>query len=361
MKQIINVVKSVFAAVVACGVMFSAYSCQKSGEIVSGAGDSGELGTLVVSVATKGDNGGGSAVSDDNKVNLLELFVFRNEGDDSGNLDAYKKLSGDEISSLSDVPLRSTTGKKLVYAVLNSHDEDWSGVRTLSDFQAKLAMLQREKSGDFTMVGSAETTLELTAEVPVTVSRLVAKVQLGGLKCDFSGTPYEGASLTDVKVYLTNVYGSKTYALNTNPATACILNAEGLVNGDVEGCAMPSALYKEIGEDVGAATTNVSHSFYCYENMVDAQSGSDRFTRLVVEGKLNGNTYYYPVNINREGFGYSSDNDHYGVRRNTVYTIDVTICRPGSTDPDGVLEYGDMHTTVSIKDWVTLPGVQVQF
>ena len=360
MKQNINLVKSVFAAVVACGLMLSAYSCQKSAEVVPGTGDSGELGTLVVSVATKGDNGE-AALSDDNKVNMLELFVFRNEGEDSGNLDAYKKLKGDEILSLSDVELRSTTGKKIVYAVLNSHDEDWSGVRTLSDFQAKLALLQKEKSGDFTMVGSAEATLELTAEVPVTVSRLVAKVQLAGLKCDFSGTPYEGALLTDVKVYLTNVYGSKTYALNADASPVGILNAEGLVNGDVEGCAMPSALYKEIGEDVGSAATNVSHSFYCYENMIAAESDSMKFTRLVVEGKLNGNTYYYPININREGFGYSSGNDHFGVRRNTVYTIDVTICRPGSTVPDGVLEYGDMHTTVTIKDWVTLPGVQVQF
>ena len=63
----------------------------------------------------------------------------------------------------------------------------------------------------------------------------------------------------------------------------------------------------------------------------------------------------------RERLRKRTGNDHFGVRRNTVYTIDVTICRPGSTVPDGVLEYGDMHTTVTIKDWVTLPGVQVQF
>lgn len=362
MKQISNVVKSVFAAMLACVVVFSAFSCEKSGDVASGNEivESGQEGTLVVSIATKGETGQ-RALSDENKVNMLELFVFRNEGEGIGDLDAYKKLQGDALLSLTDVELRSTTGKKIVYAVLNSHNEDWTGVKTLTDFEAKLSCLQREKTDDFTMAGRAETTLQLTTDVAIEVSRLVAKVQLSGIRCDFSGTPYEGASLTDVKIYLTNAYGCKSYALNTNGTTPHILNAKGYSASDVSGCAAPSILYKELGTSVGSAVTNVGHNFYCYENMVAQESSSARFTRLVVEGKLNGHTYYYPVNINRAGFGYTASNDHSGVRRNTAYTIDITICRPGSTDPDGVLDYGDMSATVTIKDWVTIPEVDVQF
>ena len=85
------------------------------------------------------------------------------------------------------------------------------------------------------------------------------------------------------------------------------------------------------------------------------------YTRLVIQGDLNGNTYYYPISINREGFGYSSVNGHCGVKRNTSYKLDVTICRPGSTDPDEILEYGTLSTNLNVLDWVTLPVVQVQF
>lgn len=362
MKQISNVVKSVFAAMLACVVVFSAFSCEKSGDVTSGneTGEPCSEGTLVVSIATRAESGQQN-LSGENKVNMLELFVFRNEGNGIGDLDAYKKIDGGALLSLNNLEIRSTTGKKIVYAVLNSHNEDWSGVKTLSDFKNKLACLKNEKPDDFTMAGSAETTLQLTTQVAVEVSRLVAKVQLSGIRCDFSGTPYEGTSLTDVKVYLTNAYACKSYALNANGTTPHILNSKGYVAGDVSGCAVPSVLYKEIGNSVGSAVTNVGHNFYCYENMVAQESSSERFTRLVVEGKLNGHTYYYPVNINRAGFGYTSSVDHVGVRRNTAYTIDITICRPGSTDPDGVLEYGDLKANVTVKDWVTIPGVQVQF
>ena len=362
MKKISNVLRSVCAAMLACVVVFSAFSCEKSDDVTTGneIGIPEGEGTLIVSIATQKE-AMTKASADENGVNLLELFVFRNEGSGTGDLDAYKKLEGGSSVSLSNVEIKSTTGKKLVYAVLNSHNADWSGVKTLSDFQKKLVCLQNEKPGDFAMAGSAEATLQLTSSVSIEVSRLVAKVQLSSVKCDFSGTPYEGASLTDVKAYLINVSACKTFAGNSNASTPHILNAKGFVTSDIVACTDPSILYGEIGNSVGASAVNVGHNFYCYENVIAQETDTDRFTRLVIEGKLNGHKYYYPININREGFGYTAENDHKGVKRNTAYSVDVTICRPGSTDPDGILEYGDMSATVTIKDWVTVPQAQVQF
>lgn len=362
MKKISNVLKSVFAAMLACVVVFSAFSCEKNGEVTpdNEIGMQEGEGTLIVSIATQKE-AWTKASADENGVNIIELFVFRNEGTGSGDLDAYKKLEGGENVSLSNVEIKSTTGKKLVYAVLNSHGADWTGVKTLADFRKKLVCLKDEKPGDFTMVGSAEATLQLTTNVPIEVSRLVAKVQLSSIRCDFTGTPYEGASLTDVKAYLINASACKTFVLNTNAETPHVFNDKGFSSADIISCADGSILYKDLGSSINATALNVGHNFYCFENTIEQQTETERFTRLVIEGKLNGHKYYYPININREGFGYTAENDHKGVKRNTAYSIDVTICRPGSTDPDGILEYGDMSATVTIKDWMTVPQSQVQF
>ena len=362
MKKISNLLKSVFAAMLACVVVFSAFSCEKSEDVTTGSeiGIPEGEGKLIVSIATKKEVMT-KASADENGVNLLELFVFRNEGTGAGDLDAYKKLEGSDAVSLEDVEIRSTTGKKLVFAVLNSHGTDWTGVKTYAEFQKKLVCLQSEKPGDFAMVGSAEATLQLTTDVSIEVSRLVAKVQLSSIKCDFTGTPYEGATLTDVKAYMINVSACKSFALNANPSTPHVLNSKGYAGADLAGCTDASILYTEVGNSVGASALNVGHNFYCYENVIAQETDTERFTRLVIEGRLNGHRYYYPISINREGFGYTSENDHKGVKRNTAYSIDVTICRPGSTDPDGILEFGDMSATVTIKDWTTVPQAQVQF
>ncbi len=362
MKQIFNVAKGVVAAVAACVVVLSASSCEKENVVNAGNGGNESESQLTVSIVS-----GTKSVEplpeppDNNKVNMLELFVFRADGEDAGVLDAYKKLSAEELVSLSGIEMRTTTGKKVIYAVANSHDEDWSSVKSLSDFQKMMASLQKEDEEDLVMVGSVEETLKVTTSVTISVSRLVAKINLKVVRTDFSGTPYEGMPLENVKVYLTNVRGSKSYASGDEGTSPLILNSKGLSAGDVSGCKNGKILYAELPDDVDNVSRDFDCRFYCYENMIGAESNDAKFTRLVIEGELNGKKYYYPININREGFGYSSDSDHYGIRRNTSYYLDVTICRPGSTDPDEVLEYGTLTASVNVKDWVTMPFVEVQF
>lgn len=306
--------------------------------------------------------GNGQGVqSDDNTVQTLEIFIFRNEGDDAGKLDTYKKIEGADLVSLSDIKIQSTTGAKVIYAIANSHKNDWKGVMDITAFKNVLANLQTENLKNFTMTGSVEATLQITTSVTFSISRLVSRVVLTGIKTGFTGTPYEGSSLKNVKVYLTNVVGKKYYANGGDDPEKAVLNYQRSVAEDVNGCVMTGMLYDDVVPDITDSGYTIPHYFYCYENLLQAETPENRFTRLVIQGDLNGHTYYYPVNINRDQFGYTAANGHAGVQRNTSYELEVTILRPGSLHPDEIVEHGVLTTHLNILDWITVPTVHVIF
>lgn len=311
---------------------------------------------------TKATGAGHGVQAEDNTVQLLELFVFRAEGADAGMLDAYKAYSGNELSSLSNLEIKTTTGKKHIYAVANSHkDDNWKGVKTLADFKAQIASLQLEQAKNFTMVGNVDAQLQVTSSVTFSISRLVSRIQLASVKTDFAGTPWEGSSLQNVKVYIINAAGDKLYHNGADQPSPTILNAKKLVDADVNASTMTGMLKDDIQPNISDAGYNTLHSFYCYENMIDAETDTKKFTRMIIQADLNGTTYYYPISINREGFGYDSSVGHMGVKRNTSYAINVTILRPGSLDPDKPVEHSTLKTTLNVVNWATAPTVNVIF
>ena len=298
---------------------------------------------------------------DDNNVSTLEVFVFKNEGADAGVLDAYKKLAAEELSSLANIQVQTTKGSKVIYAVANSHKDNWTGVNTLQQFKSVLSSLQKENLKSFTMVGSATSVVKEATSVNIDISRLVARIHLTGIKTNFEGTPYAGATLKNVKAYLINVIGDIHYADGTPATTPLVLNANRFNSGNVSGCAMTGMLYDEIAQEIGDSGYKTAHYFYCYENMLTDESDDNKFTRLVIQADLNGTTYYYPININRAGYGYSSTNGHVGIKRNTSYSVDVTITRPGSLNPDSNLEFGAVTAKVNVMNWETIPVANVGF
>ncbi len=343
-------------------------SCEKNS--LPAASTAGEPSVVSISIVPENSSVHSRATgathgvqADDNTVQTLEFFIFRTDGDDAGMLDTYKKFTSSELTGLTGININTTTGAKIIYAIANSHKADWTNVKTLSQFKTVLGGLKDEQLKNFTMTGSVEATLQVTSSVNISISRLVARVKLASIKTDFAGTPYQGSALENVKVYLTNVSADKLYANGANASNATVYNHKEVVAEQVELCnaSMPGMLYDEISQSVNDAGYTTAHYFYCYENTLAAETTDKRFTKLVIQGDLNGHTYYYPISINQEGFGYSSANDHAGVKRNTAYSVEVTICRPGSNDPDKELEHGALTANVNILDWATVPVVQVNF
>lgn len=317
--------------------------------------------SIVPDSQTKATGSAHGVQADDNAVQTLEFFVFRAEGSDAGMLDAYKKFTAAQLSSLSNLEITTTTGKKNIYAVANSHRDNWTGIKTITEFQQQVASLQNENVKNFTMVGNIEAELQTTTSVTMSISRLVSRIQVASIKTNFAGTPYEGSTLQNVKIYLINVAGDKLYHNGVDQPTPTTLNIKKAVAADVNNCTMTNMLYDDVATNISDAAYSTVHSFYCYENMVGAETASQRFTKLVIQGELNGHTYYYPISVNREGFGYDSSIGHSGVKRNTSYALNVTILRPGSLDPDQPVEHSALKATINVSNWQTVPSVSVIF
>lgn len=293
----------------------------------------------------------------DEVINRLDVFIFDAT---SGELEGYNAFTSSQLTSLSDLSIKTKTGSKHIYAVANASQATWSGIVSESQFLAVQKLLREDNYQSFVMSGSVNTTITESCNVDITIQRLAARVVLNSVKTAFAGTPYEGKQLENVKVYLTNVNGNVLIGNGNLPSSVTVLNSGGYVAADNSSFATAGALYDAVGtvNDTGHSTP---HYFYCYQNTLAEETSSKKFTRLVVEGTLNGTTYYYPININRENYGWTSAIDHKGIKRNRSYTYNITILRPGSTDPDDVVDLTTFSLDVTIDDWDIVPTSNVEF
>ena len=286
---------------------------------------------------------------DDNTINVLEIFIFRvNHGEaDDGVLDGYRKFSAQELGNLTSLEVQTTTGKKMIYAVANAHRANWQGINTRALFERQTALLEKDGLKDFTMIGGKEAELGLASTVAFSISRLVSRVQIVSLKTAFAGGPYDGMPLKSVKAYLTNVQGEK-YIFNGEGNNLKILNQKRYIETDAALCNMEGMLYDDFGTDISGEEYTAVHSFYCYANDIEEEKDGNKFTRVVIEGVLNGITYYYPIALPE-------------LKSNTCYSLDITIKRPGSPDPDSDIEKGTLLASVNVLDWDVTDDNIVEF
>ena len=229
--------------------------------------ETGEESMLYVSLQPEdGTKAGGAShgvQADDNHIKTLEIFVFRiNEGKaDDGMLDGYRKFTAEELGTLTNLEIQTTTGKKVIYAVANSHKASWKGINTRKLFEEQTAQLVDDDVKNFIMVGGTTSQLQLATTVSFSIKRLVARVKLNSVKTAFAGGPYEGMSLTDVKAYLINVQASKLM-YNGMGDNYAVLNSGRYVEGDANNCTMQGMLYDEVTSSVTDAGYSVPHYFY---------------------------------------------------------------------------------------------------
>ncbi len=336
-----NIITTLFLA-----VLFL-FSCTKE-NMKNIADNTTQDSNLTITIANQTKSVTSNTQIEDNTINTLELFIFNKDGANAGELDAYKKFGG--ADGLTNLTIKATTGNKIIYAVANSHKENWQGVVTLPQFQNEIVSITKDNLKDFVMIGNVEATLQLATSVTFAIERLAAKIKLNSIRTSFAGTPYEGMSLTNVKAYLINVHSAKLYH-NGTVTTPTILNPKKAVNVDINSCAMPGMLYDVITPAINDAGYNTAHYFYAYENIRNTEDATNRFTRLVIQADLNGKTYYYPINLNQDTYGYDPTNGHFGLKRNTLYEVNVTIMRPGSTDPDEPVVFGTLNCTLNVLNW----------
>lgn len=293
--------------------------------------------------------------AEDNAVNTIDVFIF-NGGTSSnyGQLDAYRRFEdGSDV-----MEVHTTTGAKKICVIVNYTGEDMSSITDISQLQALTTSLQDETFGNLTMYGEKDVTMKAQTSETITVSRFISRVAVNSIITDFDGTPYEGAILSNCKIYLTNVHADKLLYNGNESTYPIVLNETRLSEDDVESTAQPGILMDEITVDIDDAGYTVPHYLYCYANETSDITSS---TKLILQADLNGTTYYYPVPVNQEGYGQPEENGHYGIRRNTVYTYSITVTRPGSLEPDIPLEPGVLDLNIVVEDWTLIPEFEKIF
>ena len=246
-------------------------------------------------------------------------------------LDAYQHLNG--VSGGRVTGTSSTAARKVV--ILSNYPTDtyaWSGIRSLGSLADLPFRLEDEDPAAPMLYGESEA----GSMGRVTLRPMLAKITLRSIACEFSERPYAGERLQDVRAYLT--YASqecRPFAPEDPPSSW--LNAGRLDEAGTAALAHPETVLQTLTASLGGRIYP-SAGFYCYPNPSDGSEFGSPVTRLVIEGKLRGTTYYYPIDLP-------------GLEADVQYRMDVTLTRTGTTDPDTPAVSGSIRLESQVLDW----------
>ena len=186
---------------------------------------------------------------------------------------------------------------------------------------------------------------------------LSSRICLKSISCDFSGTAYAGHTVKDLKAYMTNVNAEYPMTGDGDGKPRRIINAGMLNHDDLKKFRYPEIIYKEIAEELGKISMTTDACFLCYPNTSSEDVSGSPFTRLVIEGKIDSNTYYWPININRGG----KEPTAAGIESNCTYCYYISLRRKGVTDPDTPIDPEDIDIIMTIKPWNEKENCNVYF
>jgi len=264
----------------------------------------------------------------------LDILTFEN--DRLRRLDTYQRLDDFEGTA---VHPASTGGEKVFFLCFNSNISryEWSSIYSYGSLSKSLCNLEDESISSPTMTG--ECICKAGEDTSVEVRPLACQIHLETIRCDFSGTPYQSEKVKEAKVYLTNVNASCSLTGGSGSNTR-IINPGMLNPHDVKGFKDRSIIVHEMKETIGTRLLKPACTFLCYP--------IDNFTRLVIEGKIGSDIYYWPI-----GLGTPD--------RGKRYSYNILIRRKGVSDPDTVIDPADLEFNFRIKPWTEKEEYQVLF
>ncbi|MGM9790846.1 MAG: hypothetical protein ACI3Y4_00410 [Candidatus Cryptobacteroides sp.] len=294
----------------------------------------------VLNVTISGGPQAKAASFDENKVDSLQVFVF------SGNeLDAYGSAKAMTLT------LNATTGQRTVYALVNA--PDLSGIVKKDELLAGISTLSDNAPGSFVMIGSDDCTLSSSSNITIEVSRLAARLMLHKITRNLSsdGLAALGAEKFElVRIYAADVVCNTNYA--GNMAAPYIWKNSTLADSSID--TSDEFLLRTLSPSAAiaqGASYEEDMCVYVYPNPTLEDSGSAHCTRLVVECKIDGQFYTYPVVIPK-------------VESNKSYEINnLILTRLGNqSDGDNNIDEGETDRIesfeipfgITVKGWDTV-------
>lgn len=287
------------------------------------------------------------------EIHTLDIFTFND--DMLGRLDSYQRIDAPDPD---DIEIRSQNGKKHIIICANAQNgkEGWADVNSLKAMEERYADLTSERRDRLLMTGRWGTTAGNGHTDTIPLRPLVAETALRSIRSDFSGKPYAGETITDVCIYLTNVNARCPMLAEGEVKPVHIINSGKLEMEDVMAMDDPGMLFRTLDTDIGHSTCRPDISFMCYPNSWPEESPGTPFTRLVIEGCLDGERFMWPIEVNR---GEGTDNP--GIHRNCSYIYDVVITRKGVTDPEETITTDMMDISMEVKRWEEKERYSIEF
>ena len=258
-------------------------------------------------------------------IRRMDIFAFNDDGIRA--LDSYSRsypygTPADTVSLAS--------GPKIVVAVANCALPDplVTGLHCYEDLRGAVAEFTSDHPSYPVMSGEAHFSAGGGATCTVTLEPLMSVVEVQSLECRME-EPWRGQRLSGVRVYLTGV-GNRAGLLEQEGFLPTeTLNNGGLSEQDLGRLPYSGMVYKYLGNGrtSGETTRYDGASLYCYPNEAEEETFASPYTRLVVEGKIDGRTCYYAFPVNR---GRYAGDGTPGIGRNRRYVFNLTITRPGT-------------------------------
>ena len=112
---------------------------------------------------------------------------------------------------------------------------------------------------------------------------------------------------------------------------------------DINGFNDKSLIFRELGPNVGMDPVVTDMEFLCYANPVTEEAFGCPLTRLVIEGKILGKTWYWPIDLCKL--------QENGIQAGEDYEISLTILRTGTDDPDTPVRLVGGELEMEIVQW----------
>lgn len=247
-----------------------------------------------------------------NQLENATVFIYNND-DGEKLLETWQDIDLNDEESL----IYSTNGNKIAVFVANRNTDmvSYEEVGSMESLKNFCSHFSEEDPAAPVMTGKVQYKADGDYPVAVRLAPLLAKVCISSFLVDFDGQGYNGSYLEDTRVYITNINGYAS-VLGTAARNREILNQGGLDPFFMKKFSHPEMVYS--GQVHGA-------QLYCYPNASDGVWEGEEVhpTRLVIEGRIDGETYYYPIRIG---------NSHVEAGANYEYRIKIK--RKGTTDPE---------------------------
>ncbi len=274
----------------------------------------------------------------------IDLFFFDTQG--AQKLDTYQQLldvQGDSrpygVSGAGPKQLVALSGKA-------GYTDPWLDILNYGSLCKKTYRLEDEDLDAPRLV--AETRLDGSASrmVLLHMQPMLAQIRVHSISCDFSGRPYDGKLFSNSALFLSNA-GTEYKPLGPEGGhPVSWINAGALDSLASLALPQPWMVLQEGVGDIGKVRRYPDRQFFCYANP-RGQDGIPR-TRLVLEGTLDGQHCYYPLEISHLEAG-------------KVYNFDITLRRMGSPDPDIPVSSDAVLVETQIIPWESRDAYTVTF